>query len=69
MQSLWNFLLNILENDNSNLQTKFGVQITGLHQHPTSRLWKLTLSPGEVVCSIFFIFFARMRWKDEPEQI
>ena len=54
------FLLNMLENDNSNLQAKFGLHITSniskvtkLQNHgiastesPTAQLWKLTLPPG-----------------------
>ena len=51
-------LQNMLENSDSNLQTKFGVHITsnifkiihfknhGIALTPTSQLWKLTLPPG-----------------------
>ena len=59
MRFSWDFLQNMLENGDSNLQTKFGVHITlnifkiiqfknhGIEPTPlTSQLWKLTLPPG-----------------------
>ena len=60
------FVLDMLETDDSNLQTKFGVHITsnifkiiqfsdhGITPTPTSQFWKLTLPPGEEVSSDFF---------------
>ena len=77
MQFSWDFLQNMLENGDSNLQTKFGVHITsnifkiyqfknpGIASHPTPNLptLKLTLPTGKVVGSIFFF----LKGKDELE--
>ena len=69
MHFLWDFLQNMLENGDSNLQTKFGVRVHitsnifkiikfknhGIAPTPlTSQLWKLTLPPEWVVGSKFF---------------
>ena len=49
----WEFLLNMLENDDSNLQTKFGM-------HITSNIFKIMH-----FFFFFFFFFAKVRGKDE----
>ena len=70
----WVCLLIMLENDDNNLQTKFGVQITskqsnftitGSHQPIISQLSKLILPPGKG--GRFHFFLAKMTRKDEIE--
>ena len=73
MQISRDVFINVLENDDSILQAKFGVHSYHFkysqnnpllksrdHTNPpphTSQLWKLTLPPGKVVGSCFFFFF------------
>ena len=51
MQFSWDFLLNMLENDDSNLQTKFKVYII---TSPTPNFEAAYIPPGELVGSNFF---------------
>ena len=71
----WDFVLNMLENDYSDLQIKFGVHITSnifkiiqFQNHgivPTPHLPTLKAYPTPGEGGMFNFFFAKMRGNDE----